>query len=131
MASVLDITLRIYLQYQIFKFKVFDSVSKKIIGSLDQRFVGDFGEQGNVFVLRGSQWRIINVDESSLKVNVEPIRSGGITVPYWEGENIPVDYKTTSKVGKFRSKIRQGLLILPDNVITRLDLPIIPDEKQS
>ena len=113
----------------ILKFKVFDSVSKKIIGSLDQRFVGDFGEQGNVFVLRGSQWRIINVDESSLKVNVEPIRSGGITVPYWEGENIPVDYKTTSKVGKFRSKIRQGLLVLPDNVITRLDLPIIPDEK--
>ena len=50
-------------------------------------------------------------------------------MPYWEGENIPVDYKTTSKVGKFRSKIRQGLLVLPDNVITRLDLPIIPDEK--
>ncbi|NDF29398.1 MAG: DEAD/DEAH box helicase [Nitrososphaeria archaeon] len=113
----------------ILKFKVFDSVSKKIIGSLDQRFVGDFGDPGNIFVLRGSQWRIINVDESSLKVNVEPIRSGGITVPYWEGENIPVDYKTTHKVGKFRSKIRQGSLVLPDNVITSLDLPIIPDEK--
>ncbi|MBM3904264.1 MAG: DEAD/DEAH box helicase [Thaumarchaeota archaeon] len=113
----------------ILKFKVIDTVSKKIIGSLDQRFVGDFGDPGNVFVLRGSQWRIINVDESSLKVNVEPIRSGGITVPYWEGENIPVDYKTTSKVGKFRSKIRAGSLVLPDNVITRLDLPIIPDDK--
>lgn len=113
----------------ILKFKVFDSVSKKIIGSLDQRFVGDFGDPGNIFVLRGSQWRIINVDESSLKVNVEPIRSGGITVPYWEGETIPVDYKTTSKVGKFRAKIRQGLLELPDNVISQLDLPIIPDEK--
>lgn len=113
----------------ILKFKVFDSVSKKIIGSLDQRFVGDFGDPGNIFVLRGSQWRIINVDETSQKVNVEPIRSGGITVPYWEGENIPVDYKTTSKVGKFRSKIRQGSLVLPDNVITSLDLPIIPDEK--
>lgn len=113
----------------ILKFKVFDSVSKKIIGSLDQRFVGDFGDPGNIFVLRGSQWRIINVDESSLKVNVEPIRSGGITVPYWEGETIPVDYKTTSKVGKFRAKIRQGLLELPDNVVSQLDLPIIPDEK--
>jgi ATP-dependent helicase Lhr and Lhr-like helicase len=113
----------------ILKFKVIDTVSKKIIGSLDQRFVGDFGDPGNVFVLRGSQWRIINVDESSLKVNVEPIRSGGITVPYWEGENIPVDYKTASKVGKFRSKIRAGSLVLPDNVITQLDLPIIPDDK--
>jgi ATP-dependent Lhr-like helicase len=113
----------------ILKFKVFDSVTKKIIGSLDQRFVGDFGDPGNIFVLRGSQWRIINVDESSLKVNVEPIRSGGITVPYWEGETIPVDYKTASKVGKFRTKIRDGSLELPDNVITQLDLPIIPDEK--
>jgi len=113
----------------ILKFKVIDTVSKKIIGSLDQRFVGDFGDPGNIFVLRGSQWRIINVDESSLKVNVEPIRSGGITVPYWEGENIPVDYKTTSKVGVFRSKIRNGSLVLPDNVIAHLDLPIIPDEK--
>jgi len=113
----------------ILKFKVIDTVSKKMIGSLDQRFVGDFGDPGNIFVLRGSQWRIINVDESSLKVNVEPIRSGGITVPYWEGENIPVDYKTTSKVGKFRSKIREGSLVLPDNIINQLDLPIIPDEK--
>lgn len=113
----------------ILKFKVFDSITKKIIGSLDQRFVGDFGDPGNIFVLRGSQWRIINVDESSLKVNVEPIRSGGITVPYWEGETIPVDYKTTSKVGRFRTKIRDGSLELPDNVITQLDLPIIPDEK--
>lgn len=113
----------------ILKFKVFDSVTKKIIGSLDQRFVGDFGDPGNIFVLRGSQWRIINVDESSLKVNVEPIRSGGITVPYWEGETIPVDYKTTSKVGKFRTKIRDGSLELPDNVITQLEMPIVPDEK--
>ncbi|MFB5646318.1 MAG: DEAD/DEAH box helicase, partial [Nitrosopumilaceae archaeon] len=74
----------------ILKFKVFDSVGKKIIGTLDQRFVGDFGESGNVFVLRGTQWRIINVDEKSLTVNVEPFRSGGVTVPYWEGESIPV-----------------------------------------
>jgi len=28
----------------ILKFKVFDSVGKKIIGTLDQRFVGDFGD---------------------------------------------------------------------------------------
>jgi len=58
----------------ILKFKVFDSVGKKIIGSLDQRFVGDHGEAGNIFVLRGMQWRILNIDEKALQVNVEPIR---------------------------------------------------------
>ena len=36
----------------ILKFKVFDSVGKKIIGSLDQRFVGDFGDSGNILFLR-------------------------------------------------------------------------------
>ena len=85
----------------ILKFKVFDSVGKKIIGSLDQRFVGDFGDSGNIFVLKGSQWRILNVDEKSFTVNVEPFRGGGITVPYWEGESIPIDYKTARKGRKF------------------------------
>ncbi|KKL47375.1 hypothetical protein LCGC14_2336170, partial [marine sediment metagenome] len=113
----------------ILKFKVFDSIGKKIIGTLDQRFVGDFGDPGNIFVLRGMQWRIINVDEKSLKVNVEPFRSGGQTVPYWEGENIPIDSKTAQKVGMFRTKVKQGSLSMMNNVITKLNLSSIPNEK--
>ena len=113
----------------ILKFKVFDTVEKKIIGTLDQRFVGDFGDSGNVFVLRGLQWRILNVDEKSFKVNVEPFRSGGLTVPYWEGENIPVDYKTANKVGLFRSKVKDGKISLQNNIIPKFNLDTIPDEK--
>src|SRR6185437_3722437 len=111
----------------ILKFKVFDTASKKIIGSLDQRFVGDNGEQGSVFVLRGMQWRILNVDDSSLKVNVEPIQSAGINVPYWEGENIPVDYTTAKKVGMVLTKT----IVAPftNKVIDNLKLGTIPDEK--
>ena len=113
----------------ILKFKVFDTIEKKIIGTLDQRFVGDFGDSGNVFVLRGLQWRILNVDEKSFKVNVEPFRSGGLTVPYWEGENIPVDYKTANKVGLFRSKVKDGKISLQNNIIPKFNLDVIPDEK--
>ncbi|KAF6246689.1 Lhr helicase [Nitrosopumilus sp. b3] len=113
----------------ILKFKVFDSVGKKIIGSLDQRFVGDFGDSGNIFVLKGSQWRILNVDEKSFTVNVEPFRGGGITVPYWEGESIPIDYKTARKVGNFRSRVKHGSLILNNKLIEKLNFDIIPDEK--
>jgi len=112
----------------ILKFKVFDSVGKKIIGSLDQRFVGDFGDSGNIFVLKGSQWRILNVDEKSFTVNVEPFRGGGITVPYWEGESIPIDYKTAKKVGKFRSKVKNGSLVLTNKIIEKLNFNKIPDE---
>ena len=113
----------------ILKFKVFDSVGKKIIGTLDQRFVGDFGDSGNIFVLKGSQWRILNVDEKSFSVNVEPFRGGGITVPYWEGESIPVDYNTAKKVGAFRSKVKNGSLKLINKTIEELSFNKIPDEK--
>ena len=112
----------------ILKFKVFDSVGKKIIGSLDQRFVGDFGDSGNIFVLKGLQWRILNVDEKSFTVNVEPFRGGGITVPYWEGESIPIDYKTAIKVGDFRSKVKNGSLELTNKIIEKLNFSEIPDE---
>ena len=111
----------------ILKFKVFDSVGKKIIGTLDQRFVGDFGDSGNIFVLKGSQWRILNVDEKSLSVNVEPFRGGGITVPYWEGESIPIDYNTAKKVGLFRTKVKSGSLKLINKTIDNLNFEI-PNE---
>ena len=113
----------------ILKFKVFDTVGKKIIGTLDQRFVGDFGDSGNVFVLRGLQWRILNVDEKSFKVNVEPFRTGRVTVPYWEGENIPVDYGTAMKVGSLRTKAKQGSISIMNKTISNLKLDSIPNEK--
>ena len=113
----------------ILKFKVFDTASKKIIGSLDQRFVGDYGDPGNVFVLRGMQWRILNIDENSLKINVEPVQSSGINVPYWEGENIPVDYTTAQKVGIFRTKTHTNSLLVSNQVIKNLKLDAIPNEK--
>ncbi len=112
----------------ILKFKVFDSVGKKIIGSLDQRFVGDFGDSGNIFVLKGSQWRILNVDEKSFTVNVEPFRGGGITVPYWEGESIPIDFRTANKVGQFRTKVKSGSLKLINHTIEKLSFDYIPNE---
>jgi len=113
----------------ILKFKVFDSVGKKIIGSLDQKFVGDYGDQGNVFVLRGMQWRILNIDEKALQINVEPITGAGRKVPYWEGENIPVDYDTAQKVGLFRYKAKNGSLSIHNKTISELNFNIIPDEK--
>jgi len=113
----------------ILKFKVVDTVENKFIGTLDQRFVGDL-DKDQIFVLRGSQWRVINIDEKSFKVNVLPIRSSQeIPVPKWEGVNIPVDFKTANKVGNFRTKVNNGSLKMMNNIISNLDLTTIPDEK--
>ena len=113
----------------ILKFKVIDSVGKKIIGSLDQKFVGDKGKPGTIFVLRGMQWKILNIDEKSLQINVEPISGQKNKVPYWEGENIPVDYDTAQKVGLFRNLVKHGSLLMHNKIISELDFNIIPDEK--
>ena len=87
------------------KFEVIDSISKKRIGTLDQQFVGDYGEKGNVFVLKGSQWRILIIDEGKLQVHVEPLSGAPINVPYWVGEMIPVDYDTAKMVGIVRKEL--------------------------
>ncbi len=121
------------------KFEVIDSISNKRIGTLDQQFVGDYGERGNVFVLKGSQWRILAVNEGKFQVHVEPLNGAPINIPYWVGEMIPVDYETAVLVGKIRMSLRArqpGLTSilhhLTPELITKLNeymkpLKIIPD----
>ena len=113
----------------VLKFEVIDSISKRRIGTLDQQFVGDYGEKGNVFVLKGSQWRILSVDEARLVVNVEPLRGAAINIPYWVGEMIPVDFKTAEEVGIIRNQAANGWIKLSTPIMdsTLNVLKVIPD----
>ncbi len=113
----------------VLKFEVIDSISKRRIGTLDQQFVGDYGEKGNVFVLKGSQWRILSVDEVRLVVNVEPLRGAAINIPYWVGEMIPVDFETAQEVSVVRNQAAGGLIKLSTSIMesTLNVLKVIPD----
>ena len=115
----------------VLKFQVIDIISKKRIGTLDQKFVGDYGEKGNVFVLKGAQWRIVSIDENKLEVNVEPLYGTKINVPYWVGELIPVDYNTSKEVGMIRNSAVNKKFKLVNNVITKFakTFNIVPDSK--
>jgi ATP-dependent Lhr-like helicase len=115
----------------VLKFEVIDSISKRRIGTLDQQFVGDYGEKGNVFVLKGSQWRVLSVDEARLVVNVEPLRGAAINIPYWVGEMIPVDYKTAEEVGILRNQAASGNIKLSTPIIDNIlkVLKVVPDSK--
>ena len=87
----------------ILKFKVIDTIENKFIGTLDQRFVGDL-DKDQIFVLRGSQWRVLNIDEKAFKVNVLPIRSS---------KEIPVPkFKTISFI-IFTEPLRTLVLKVP------------------
>lgn len=130
-------TIRAYKYYfenlstipEVLKFEVVDIINNRRIGSLDQEFVGDYGKRGNVFVLKGSQWRIIAVDEAKMRVSVEPLRDAAINVPYWNGEMIPVDYDTAKEVGNIRNQAAKNTIKLSTNIIERtMDvLDPIPD----
>jgi len=115
----------------IVKFEVIDVIRKKRIGNLDQQFIGEFGERGNVFVLKGTQWRIVSVDENKLQVNVEQIYGSPINVPHWVGEMIPVDYEIAVGVGRLRNKVlcESNFKFESDirNILEKI--PIIPDSR--
>jgi ATP-dependent Lhr-like helicase len=116
----------------VLKFEVIDSISNRRIGTLDQQFVGDYGEKGNVFVLKGSQWRVISVDERRMQVNVEPLHGIAINVPYWVGETIPVDYETAEEVGLLRNQAAKKVIQLCTSSTiedTFNSIKVIPDSK--
>ena len=115
----------------IVKFEVFDVIRKKRIGTLDQQFIGEFGERGNVFILKGTQWRIISVDDNKLQVNVEQVFGSPINIPHWVGEMIPVDYETAVEVGKLRNKVLEDSNFKFESDIrnTLQNIPIVPDAR--
>jgi ATP-dependent Lhr-like helicase len=115
----------------VLKFEVIDSISKRKIGTLDQQFVGDYGEKGNVFVLKGSQWRILSVDEVRLVVNVEPLRGAAINIPYWVGEMIPVDFETAQEVSVIRNQAATDYIKISTPIMesTLNVLKVIPDSE--
>ena len=113
----------------VLKFEVIDSITKRRVGTLDQQFVEDYAEKGNVFVLKGTQWRIISIDEKRMLLNVEPLRGVAINVPYWVGEMIPVDYTTAQEVGTVRQHAMRSILKLSNQVLQNSlsTLGVIPD----
>jgi len=115
----------------IVKFEVIDIIRKKRIGTLDQQFIGEFGERGNVFILKGTQWRIVSVDENKLQVSVEQVFGSPINIPHWVGEMIPVDYETAAQVGELRNKALadNNLKIESDIRNTLQKIPIVPDAR--
>ncbi|HXQ92958.1 MAG TPA: DEAD/DEAH box helicase [Nitrososphaerales archaeon] len=90
------------------QFEVHDITTKKIIGRLDQVFVGEYGEPGKPFVLKGNSWRIVSIEDDKKILFVEPMFRDLSTIPYWVGELIPIEYETSQIVGTLRRQISTG-----------------------
>lgn len=91
------------------RFNVFDFFRKRRIGTLDQDFVARKCKGGTVFIIHGQTWKIINVNEEKLTIEVEPTVPTLDAIPSWEGEMIPVSFETAQEVGRLRSEIASKL----------------------
>ena len=80
-------------------YRVIDIVQKRFVGTLDERYVLNEIEPGSYFVIRGSTWRTIRLDED--RIYVEPFRTAALT-PKWTGEDIPVLPDVTLRVSQNR-----------------------------
>jgi len=82
------------------KVKVFDMVSRRIVGTLDDSFVASWLHTGAVFVTKGQMWRVLDLDGD--RITVEPARTAQGELPSWEGEQIPVPFPVAMESGRLR-----------------------------
>ncbi|MEM2989117.1 MAG: DEAD/DEAH box helicase [Candidatus Bathyarchaeia archaeon] len=90
------------------RYVVYDFFRRKRIGTLDQEFVARRCEPGSEFIMHGSTWRVIRVDDGEGVVEVEGIPPSLSAIPSWEGEMIPVEHEVAKEVGRLREEVLQG-----------------------
>ncbi|APX98377.1 DEAD/DEAH box helicase [Natronorubrum daqingense] len=83
-------------------YEVHDIASGSQIGTLDERFVVNFAQPGEVFIQRGEMWRIAEIDDEEARVKVSPIEDPAGEVPSWIGQEIPVPAPVAREVGEIR-----------------------------
>ncbi len=82
------------------KVPVFDMVSRRTVGTLDESFVVGWVHTGVVFITKGQLWRVLEIADG--KLTVEPARKVTGELPSWEGEQIPVPFSVAQKAGSIR-----------------------------
>jgi len=90
------------------KYTVFDFTLKRRLGTLDQEFVARRCHTGTEFIMHGSTWRVISVDDEKLSLEVEPSAPTLDAIPSWEGEIIPVEHDIALEVGQLRKTFSQA-----------------------
>jgi len=88
-----------------------------IVGDVDSQYVYRYLRVGDVVRLSGRNWKIVDVDDISMKISVIPASTEEAEVPIWRGEGARRSKKISYEVGRLLHKVvNGGKLDLPENV---------------
>ena len=82
------------------KVQIFDLVSRRTVGTLDESFVIGWINTGATFIVKGQLWQVVDLDDG--KIIVEPAHTVTGELPSWEGEQIPVPFAVAQETGSLR-----------------------------
>ncbi len=89
----------------------------RIVGDLDVYYVYRHLRVGDVIRLSGRSWRIVDIDEVSMKVEVVPAEAGSSEVPLWRGEGVRRSRILASEVSSLLEELWEGREAwVPENV---------------
>lgn len=113
-------------------FLLYNTVSKSIVGTLDESFVAGNVEVGGVIVLQGKAWQIIDIEDD--RVYASPVGDIG-RIPDWSGEDIPVPLEVAREVGSLRIGFPDDHTMDDDAISqlekyleTQADMPVATDD---
>lgn len=99
--------------------RVVNMATRKSIGRLDTGFAEEYGQTGNVLVLRGRPWEVVKQDEEY--VYVAPINQTKGRIPRWIGELIPVPENVVEGVSKLWDYLSKNCEA-PDALVFNINL---------
>ena len=110
-------------------YTVIDVASNRHVGSLDDVFVATSADRGTHFILKGSCWQILSIDDEKQIISVAPSEniSGGI--PSWEGELTPVSHMVASRAAEILNN--EEIPSVSDYRVTQALRELISEQKDN
>ncbi|NOZ76187.1 MAG: DEAD/DEAH box helicase, partial [Euryarchaeota archaeon] len=87
------------------RFFVRNIASRTGVGILDEAFVANYVEPGNLIIFKGRPWMVVSLDEE--EIGVEPVDEVAGAIPSWVGEEIPVPFEVAMEVGRLRRRFME------------------------